>query len=531
MNPNATQQFLTDLFQQGAVVVAFVAVAAAIACWAGWWLRGLFLGREIDWLREEVKRLNGKLQERDDRIGALESENRSLDHENVRLKAEDERLRTQNKKLRSRVVQLEDDLAAARKKDKEKEIQVTTAENERDRVKQERDDLKAENDGLRTNLAKATERLTYLEEINAGLGADNLKVKDDYANLLTKANKLFAHLTKMRAQAGRMWEREVGPDATRFAPLHERSCPITAIMNLKGGVGKTTLSYFIARTLAKRGKRVLLVDLDHQRSLSQAFVSQSDTNTLLLQQRTLPQYLLSPTPTPLGFFNCAQKLSAREPLSIVVSAHSSTGEGLAEAENRLEVGWIATPDGPDNRMLLRQALHDPTIQRMYDHIILDCPPRFGIASINGLAASDFLLIPVNLDGTATVAAPHFLRELRRLRASVLPAIQLLGIVANRATIISNKLSISHQDAWDSLAKRCQGEGVWDEEVYFFNTTIRDTSEIAIPVGQLADSLGPRPALPTISQKTATFFDELVTEIEGRREDASRYVPGLPAGAV
>src|SRR5262249_17390943 len=123
-----------------------------------------------------------------------------------------------------------------------------------------------------TALAKATGENENLTAANANLTAKNEAAAEQ---LNDAANSRTAHAARGRralALEGAIWTQRTMAGTPRFVPLDERRTPIVSVLNLKGGVGKTTVTAYLARALAASGYRILLVDLDLQGSLSSLFI-------------------------------------------------------------------------------------------------------------------------------------------------------------------------------------------------------------------------------------------------------------------
>lgn len=148
---------------------------------------------------------------------------------------------------------------------------------------------------------------------------------------------------------------------------------IIAVANQKGGVGKTTTTRNVGAELAVRGRRVLLIDADHQASLTT---------------------LVGCEPTGATLYNLMDRYIETGEVPDLDSAiyHLSTGEDLIPADILLANADIefSSAIGRDN--LLSDLL--ATIRTRYDYILIDCPPSLGVLSINALVAADAVLIPV-----------------------------------------------------------------------------------------------------------------------------------------
>ncbi len=331
-------------------------------------------------------------------------------------------------------------------------------------------------------------------------------VQDEYQRLIAMTVE----------EPGRIWERTVAAGAPPFMPLAERSLPIISIINLKGGVGKTTLTANLAATLGLHGKRVLLVDLDYQRSLTRLCLEPSSIGPLHEQHRTLQDFLLHAQTDAGALLNCAVPLKNADCCEIVVNAESTiikqARDGLEDTEMRLQAQWLVNPAGRDVRFLLRQALHSPAVRQRYDYVLLDCPPRMSTACINALAASDFVLIPVMLDSVSSISAPNLLRRLQQLRAKkVLGSLGVLGVVANRVQLRNGELIQAQAAEWDDVRIPCKE--AWGQPIHFFETVIKQSASIA--------HAAHHQTFAAYTDELKPVFSDLVAEMEKRITYESR----------
>jgi cellulose biosynthesis protein BcsQ len=210
------------------------------------------------------------------------------------------------------------------------------------------------------------------------------------------------------------------------------------------------------------------------------------------------------------------------PNSDSVRDHSSETSGseddsLEESEMRLMINWIFERDPSDIRFLLRKALHDIQLEDCFDFILMDCPPRLTTACINGLAASDYVLVPVTLDAMATNSVPYLLKSLDYLKKDILPNLQILGIVANQVTKRDGFPVGPQRDAWDSLKFQCNRR---EPNVCFFETMIQDNSAIGRFATQAIEEDNRALRQTKTYEKPRENFEELALEVE--KEIASHH---------
>ncbi|MBS3963371.1 MAG: ParA family protein [Methylomonas sp.] len=163
---------------------------------------------------------------------------------------------------------------------------------------------------------------------------------------------------------------------------------IVAVLNQKGGVGKTTTCVNLAHALAKLGKPVTVIDLDPQHHLAVALgevaVDRSGIDAVMLGERSLQEQMLSVRPC-LSLVVAGPRLQAIEQLS----------EGGSHRGDLLRRGLAACP-------WLDQAV-----------VLIDCPPSSGILVANALFAVDELLVPMTSDFMALQGLSHLMGTLKK----------------------------------------------------------------------------------------------------------------------
>lgn len=188
---------------------------------------------------------------------------------------------------------------------------------------------------------------------------------------------------------------------------------VIALANQKGGVGKTTSAINIAAYLAKMDRNVLLVDLDPQgNSTSGLGYSKDQVETSLYEVITNPSHLQS---------------------AIIKTPY--TNLSLIAANNNLAGAELTLARANGREFVLKKILENLT----YDYILIDCPPSLGLLTLNGLVASDYLLIPTQVEFYALEGLSQLLGTVKRVRAALNPNLKLLGVVA---TMYDSRMSLS-----------------------------------------------------------------------------------------
>ena len=274
---------------------------------------------------------------------------------------------------------------------------------------------------------------------------------------------------------------------------------IITSLNLKGGVGKTFLCWLIAGVCEERGQRCLVVDLDKQgnitTTLSPDFRSGSGSET---------------------FFNPAVDSEASALVRRTMLAHVD----LIPASFALERFNLTDPGKWEPTGLVR-SLVDPLaeLSSLYDYILLDCPADISLITYAALAASDFLMVPLESAQWGALGTQHVLKTLEHVQARHNDRLQLLGFVVSRFKGVRK-----YQAAYLERLRARFGDDAFDTvipDLAVFEQSVNDRVPITLH--------SPSSHAATIARN---FFDELGIRAErlaGSRESRGRH--GVPAGIV
>ena len=180
---------------------------------------------------------------------------------------------------------------------------------------------------------------------------------------------------------------------------------VIAIANQKGGVAKTTTTHNLGVALAETGKKVLLIDLDSQASLTISVGLEP-----LEAERTIVDVLRK---DGLPLMECVQRLSDR--LHIVTSIID-----LAPMEMELL-------SRASREKILDRALRP--VREQYDFILIDCPPQLSILTINALSCADGVVIPVKTDYLAYRGLTQLQDSIQEIQELINPGLKVLGVIA------------------------------------------------------------------------------------------------------
>lgn len=192
---------------------------------------------------------------------------------------------------------------------------------------------------------------------------------------------------------------------------------ILALVNQKGGVGKTTTCINLAAYLATRGQRTLLVDLDPQGNA---------TSGLGLDKKAIEQSTYDMLINRVSI-NDVQRETKQPNLYICPGTID-----LAGAEIEL-VGMN------QREFVLKEVLS--TLNRTYEYILIDCPPSLGILTLNALTAAEGVIIPIQGEYYALEGVTQLMETIRLVKTGLNPTLEIFGVVV---TMFDQRVQLANQ---------------------------------------------------------------------------------------
>lgn len=184
----------------------------------------------------------------------------------------------------------------------------------------------------------------------------------------------------------------------------KQQCHVLAMAQQKGGVGKTTTAINLGAALAEGGARVLLLDLDPQGALTAG----AGLNPLALDRTIYDAF--RDAGTEIANLTIETEFGCR-----VVPANID----LAAAE-------IQLVSEPGRERILKEKLS--ALECDYDYVLIDCPPSLGLLTLNALAASTSVLVPVQTQYFALRGMELLFKTIDKVKARINPDLQLLGVL-------------------------------------------------------------------------------------------------------
>lgn len=202
---------------------------------------------------------------------------------------------------------------------------------------------------------------------------------------------------------------------------------VVTIGNLKGGVGKTTLAANLATYFSlELKKRVLLIDFDYQGSLTRMVTLGAQ---LPLGQAILADTLLGGDADGPWLSQAARELGPRVGNIRFISC-GPTFDGF---ENRALLRWLIGEIDEDVRYRLAGLILSDAVQRDFDIVLIDAPPRLSLGTVNALCASHGIIMPTVPDALSVDATSRFLTRANLFR-QLNPALWRAGIVTSMSEV-------------------------------------------------------------------------------------------------
>lgn len=196
---------------------------------------------------------------------------------------------------------------------------------------------------------------------------------------------------------------------------------VISVINYKGGVGKTSLTANLAGELAFRGKKVLLIDLDAQASLTFSFITPDAWVKNFADSATIKSWFDShDTGSPISLSSLIHTprrakaaLKGRGELDLI-SSH--LGLINVDLELATKLGGASLEQAKRNFIAVHRRLAEglSTLGRDYDVVLIDCPPNFNIVTKTAIIASEYLLVPARPDYLSTLGIDYLMRSVNRL---------------------------------------------------------------------------------------------------------------------
>lgn len=262
---------------------------------------------------------------------------------------------------------------------------------------------------------------------------------------------------------------------------------VVSVINYKGGVGKTTITANLASEMVRRGKKVLVIDLDPQTNLTFSYMKVEEWSEVYEKEKTIKYWfdsIIDGTKPVPSFKHLIVKKNGVD----LICSHL----GLIDVDIELAAGLSAGTERQHRNNFVKTYSYIKnelsTLQEHYDIVLFDCPPNFSIVTKNALIASDYYIVPAKMDYLSTLGINqlknHVASLVRQYNGYLVDESQkvepiFLGVIASMIAIRNNE-PISAQNVYIQQLKRNKID-IFDSMIRENKTLYADAPEYGIPV--------------------------------------------------
>lgn len=354
-------------------------------------------------------------------------------------------------------------------------------------------------DSLGASLAKQADQL----------GDQTAALKQKDASILEREQRLTDLRQSLEKPSAELWSvHGIKPPDGYGSALADPKRLIISVANQKGGVGKSTTAANLAASYADAGKRVLLIDLDYQGSLTQMILNSAGLDHQVVQEGANITKLLRHKTNFEGLLETAIAVDKAIPNGSFIG----TDYSLAKLEQDLFVKYLFNEEADgDSRFRLANVLLNPMALAAFDVVIIDTPPRLVAGHVNALMTSTHIIVPTIPDRLSTSAVGSYLRQSKMFK-QLNPRLELLGILP---TMTYKPGSLTKREEEALVSPRREASMIWQGAIAGAGSSSPVLEQIIPHRALFAEALSQREQ-PLPYEKAKGWFDGLRDEIERRR---------------
>lgn len=291
---------------------------------------------------------------------------------------------------------------------------------------------------------------------------------------------------------------------------------VVSVINYKGGVGKTTVTANLASEMVRRGKKVLVIDLDPQTNLTFSYMKVEEWSSTYEKEKTIKYWFDSiiDGTRPIPSF---KSLIVKKSDVDLICSHL----GLIDVDIELAAGLSAGTERQHQNNFVKTYSYIKnelkTLETEYDVILFDCPPNFSIVTKNALIASDYYIVPAKMDYLSTLGINQLKNHVDSLvkqynnyvseenrRANPI----FLGVIATMIAVRNGEPILAQQTYIQQLKRN---------KITIFDSTIRENKTI------YADA--PEYGIPVVckSVSAGSTYEQVVLELQDLATEFIRKV--------
>lgn len=291
---------------------------------------------------------------------------------------------------------------------------------------------------------------------------------------------------------------------------------VVSVINYKGGVGKTTVTANLASEMVRRGKKVLVIDLDPQTNLTFSYMKVEEWSSTYEKEKTIKYWFDSiiDGTRPIPSF---KSLIVKKSDVDLICSHL----GLIDVDIELAAGLSAGTERQHKNNFVKTYSYIKnelkTLETEYDVVLFDCPPNFSIVTKNALIASNYYIVPAKMDYLSTLGINQLKNHVDSLvkqynnyvseenrRANPI----FLGVIATMIAVRNGEPILAQQTYIQQLKRN---------KITIFDSTIRENKTI------YADA--PEYGIPVVckSVSAGSTYEQVVLELQDLATEFIRKV--------